>query len=180
MPAARRLAIAVLVTVVAGLPALSGTATAQTTGADVSVAKDDSPDPVTVDTDLTYTITVRNDGPLVAPGVVVSDALVLTVDYVSATPSQGSCGEAALLVTCNLGNLANGATATVTLVVRQNAWGSRVNAVSAAPTPSSLDPDSSDNVAVESTTVVGPGGGPGADVAISRPTPRTRSLREPP
>ena len=168
MPAARRLAVAVLVTLVAALPALSGPATAQTTGADVSVAKDDSPDPVTVDTDLTYTITVRNDGPLVAPEVVVSDALVLTVDFVSATSTHGSCSEAALLVTCNLGNLANGDTATVTLVVRPNAQGALTNAVSAAPTPSSLDPDSTDNVAVESTTVVGPGGGPGADVAISK------------
>jgi uncharacterized repeat protein (TIGR01451 family) len=162
----RRFGAATLVT--AGILALPTAAPAQLTGTDISVSKADSPDPVAVGTNLTYTITVANHGPAPAPGVVVTDALVLTLDFVSATASQGSCSELLLVVTCNLGSLASGATATVTLVVKPNVQGALLNAVAAVPTPPALDLDPLDNVAVESTTVTGAGGGPGADLAVSK------------
>jgi uncharacterized repeat protein (TIGR01451 family) len=168
MPFSRLARFAIAVVATGAILAFPGAAPAQVSGADISVTKSDSPDPVAVGADLTYTITVRNDGPLDAPGVVVTDALILTVDFVSATPSQGSCSEVALVVTCNLGTVANGATATVTLVVKPEAQGSLLNGVSAVPTPSSLDQEPQDNVAVESTTVTGSGGGPGADLVVSK------------
>jgi len=38
------------------------------------------------------------------------------VSYVSADSTQGSCDEAGGVVTCNLGPIANGGTATITIV----------------------------------------------------------------
>jgi uncharacterized repeat protein (TIGR01451 family) len=70
---------------------------------------------------LTYTITVTDNGPSVANGVTLTDTLPAGLTYVSATPSQGSCSFAAPTLTCNLLNL-NG-TATVTLVVTPGAIG---------------------------------------------------------
>jgi uncharacterized repeat protein (TIGR01451 family) len=158
------LVVAMLAGTVLSLPAA---APGQEAGADLSVSKADSPDPVAIGADLTYTITVRNDGPAPAPGANVVDALALTLDFVSATPSQGTCSEIALVVTCDLGSITSGSTATVTLVVKPERAGSLLNGVAAYPTPADLDPDPADNVAVESTTVSG-GSGSGADLAISK------------
>jgi uncharacterized repeat protein (TIGR01451 family) len=160
----RILIVAALAGAITSLPAA---APGQEAGADISVSKTDSPDPVSVGADLTYTITVRNDGPAPAPGVRVVDALALTLDFVSATPTQGSCSEVLLVVTCDLGIIPNGSVATVVLVVRPEVAGSLINVAAAAPTPADFDPDPTDNVAVESTTVDG-GSGSGADLAISK------------
>jgi uncharacterized repeat protein (TIGR01451 family) len=62
---------------------------------------------------ITYVITVHNGGPANATGVVMNDPLPAGETLVSATPSQGSCSGS---VTCNLGSIANGASATVTIV----------------------------------------------------------------
>ncbi|MGH3657664.1 MAG: hypothetical protein ACRDUA_13495, partial [Micromonosporaceae bacterium] len=87
------------------------------TSADMSIAKTDSPDPATAGTDLTYTITATNNGPSTSGGdVTVTDAVPAGTTFVSATPSQGSCS-GTTTVTCNLGGLANGASATITVVV---------------------------------------------------------------
>src|SRR5207244_11504754 len=59
--------------------------------ADLLVTKTDSPDPVTVGKNLTYTVTVTNHDPIDATGVTMSDTLLSAVTFVSATPSQGSC-----------------------------------------------------------------------------------------
>jgi uncharacterized repeat protein (TIGR01451 family) len=160
----RILIVAALAGAITSLPAA---APGQEAGADVSVVKTDSPDPVSVGADLTYTITVRNDGPAAAPGVHVVDALALTLDFVSATASQGTCSEVALVVTCDLGIIPNGSVATVVLVVQPEVAGSLMNVAAAAPTPADFDPDPTDNVAVESTTVDG-GSGSGADLAVSK------------
>jgi uncharacterized repeat protein (TIGR01451 family) len=65
---------------------------------------------------ITYTITVTNNGPLAATNVTVTDTLPAGVIFDSVTPSQGSCS-GTTTVTCNLGSLANGANATITLNV---------------------------------------------------------------
>jgi len=97
-------------------------------GADLEVvSKTASPDPVRSGENLTYVISVRNNGPVDATNVVVSDtlaALVATGSLQSVTPSQGTCtppapaNGASITLSCNLGTLANGASATITVVVR--------------------------------------------------------------
>ena len=75
----------------------------------------DSPDPVRVGDNVTYTVTVTNNGPDSAANVVLTDLLPATVTLVSATPSSGTCN-GTTTVTCALGNLADGASGTVVVV----------------------------------------------------------------
>ena len=69
---------------------------------------------------ITYTITVTNDGPDPSTNTTVTDILPAGVTFDSATPSQGSCS-GTTTVTCNLGTLASSASATISLVVNVTA-----------------------------------------------------------
>jgi uncharacterized repeat protein (TIGR01451 family) len=60
-------------------------------------------------------VTVANAGPATATGVALTDALDPLVTFNSMTTSQGTCTQAMGTVTCAIGGLAAGATATVTL-----------------------------------------------------------------
>jgi uncharacterized repeat protein (TIGR01451 family) len=119
--------------------------------AELSLTKTDSPDPVEIEQNLTYTATITNSGPNAATGVALTDTLPTDAIFVSATPSQGSCTEASGIVTCNLDELANGASATVTVVVIPTAPGTITN--TASITSDVLDPDTTNNRATASTTV---------------------------
>jgi uncharacterized repeat protein (TIGR01451 family) len=83
--------------------------------ADIGIVKA-GPSTATPGSDVTYTLTVTNNGPSTATGVTVTDALPSGVTFVSATPSAGSCS-GTTTVTCTIGSLNNGGTATVSLVV---------------------------------------------------------------
>jgi len=72
---------------------------------------------VTTGTTFFYTLTATNNGPSPATNVIVTDTLPPSLQFVSATPSQGTCN-ASSPVTCNLGSLAVSASATVTLTVQ--------------------------------------------------------------
>ena len=120
--------------------------------ADLSVTKTDSPDTVTVRSNLTYPVTVTNTGPSTSTGVVLTDTLPGGVLYVSATPSQGSCpSPAGLVVTCSLGNLSPGTSVTVLIVVTPTTIGTITN--TASVTGSELDPNTSNNSATAVTLV---------------------------
>ena len=119
--------------------------------ADLSITKADSPDPVFETQQLSYTVTVRNNGPDGATGVTVTDPLPGGVFFVSAAASQGGCSGTAT-VTCFLGNLANGASATVTIIVIPAAPGAL--SITASVTGSPSDPDPTNNAASSTTTVL--------------------------
>src|SRR5688572_5528668 len=72
---------------------------------DLSLAKAGPSGRAPTGRNMTYTLTVANGGPETATDVVVTDTLPASVTYVSATPSQGSCTQAAGIVTCNLGTI---------------------------------------------------------------------------
>ncbi len=72
----------------------------------------------------TYTATVVNNGPSAATNVALTAQLPATGVVASATPTIGSCSITTSGIACNLGSLANLATAKVTIVVLQTASGS--------------------------------------------------------
>jgi uncharacterized repeat protein (TIGR01451 family) len=87
--------------------------------ADLEIRKTDSPDPVAAGEQLTYAIEVENHGPETALDVEVTDTLPSEVTYVSDT---AGCDTSALpVLTCSLGDLANGATTSFDIVVTVNA-----------------------------------------------------------
>ena len=94
--------------------------------ADLALTKTASLATVVAGTNLTYTLTVTNNGPADAANVVVADILPAQVQLLSAAPSVGSCGgttspgDPAQPVTCNFGTLANGTSANVVIAVRVN------------------------------------------------------------
>ena len=102
---------------------------------------------------VTYTVTATNAGPAVAVGSHLTDQLPDGADFLSATASQGSCSPSNNDIVCELGDLASGATATLTLTVRLNQPGSAVDV--AYVTSQMLDNNSGDNQA-QVATQVGP------------------------
>jgi uncharacterized repeat protein (TIGR01451 family)/CSLREA domain-containing protein len=123
--------------------------------ADLEISKADSPDPVTVGDNLTYTITVTNRGPDAATNVVVTDTLPSGVTFVSASPG---CVHSAGVVTCNLGNIPAGGSVTITIVVTVTAPGTISN--TATVTSDTLDPNTANDSDAEPTEVQsGPIGG---------------------
>ena len=94
--------------------------TVQTSGTDLQIVKTASPSPVVLGENLTYTLLVTNQGSNSATGVTVVDTLPSGSSYVSSTPSQGTCSHAAGIVTCSLGTILSGGSATITIVVTVN------------------------------------------------------------
>lgn len=135
--------LALVATVVA--PSASGGGAATNLG----IEKDDSPDPVESGKRLTYTITVTNLTPNAAIGVVVEDKLPTRVDFRSATSSQGTCTRAGRNVTCELGDIPGGGTATIEIRVSPTKTGAITNTATV-----SADNDPSDATATEATTVI--------------------------
>ncbi len=82
--------------------------------ADLAVTIAEAPDPVHVGQEVTYTVTVTNNGPDPATGATLTDTLDAGAAFISATggaiPSNG-------LLTFDLGTLGGGADATVSVVV---------------------------------------------------------------
>jgi uncharacterized repeat protein (TIGR01451 family) len=119
--------------------------------ADLALTKTDSSDPVAVGGTLTYTLEVSNAGPDAAAGVQVTDALPGDVTFESAITSQGTCSHASGTVICDLGSLASGAGATVTIEVAPESAGTVTNAASVSSAIN--DPSSGNNSDSEDTLV---------------------------
>ncbi len=128
--------------------------------ADLGVTQVDSADPVLVGARLVYTVSVTNHGPSAATGVTLVDTLPAGVLLVSATPSQGTCGESGGVVTCALGSLDGGA-ATVTVVVTPTQVGVITN--TAAVAAAEYDANPANNSTAQSTSIL-----PVADLALSQ------------
>lgn len=124
--------------------------------ADLALTKADSPDPVTVDTTLTYTIVVTNQGPQGATDVTVADRLPSHSRFVSASASSGSCERKGRQLTCRVGNLSAapgpGDSATVTVQVLPTRVGTIEN--SASVDSPETDPVTLNDNATASTQVV--------------------------
>jgi uncharacterized repeat protein (TIGR01451 family) len=139
--------------------------------ADLAITKVDSRDPSTAGRNLTYTLKVTNNGPNPATGVTVTDALPSGLTARSSSASQGTCS-GTTTVTCALGDLASGASATVTIVVRPSAAGKISN--TASVTGSQPDPNQANNSATQETTV---SAAPAAVVDRRKPTVSVGGVR---
>ena len=128
---------------------------------DLELTASDSPDPVLAGQRVTYTLAVQNSGPSAATGVSLTDNLPTGVMLDSATPTQGSCSELAGTVTCALGALASGASASVEIEVTPQNAGTIAN--QASVTSDLNDPDPDDNAATVETTV-----DPVADLSLTK------------
>ncbi|MFY9550991.1 MAG: S8 family serine peptidase, partial [Thermoanaerobaculia bacterium] len=142
--------------------------------ADLAIAQTDAPDPTVPGTPVTYTLTVTNFGPGPALGVHASEGLTLSASVDSATPSQGSCTLLTHGVQCDLGQLANGASATISIVGTPTVAGTLTS--NSAVTGTRPDPVSSNNSALVQTTVVNcPFAAPTITAPVSMP-PSTDGL----
>ena len=124
-------------------------------GSDLSIGMTGSPNPavLSLGDNLTYQMTVTNNGLSTDPGVTVTDTLPAGVTFVSSSSSPGSCiGNST--ITCNLGIMVNGASATVTIVVTPMAAGSLNNTADVAGSNPSPDPDTANNSITVNTTVL--------------------------
>ena len=98
-------------------------------GADLAVTKTASPETAMVGKRLVYTVSIMNSGPDSATGVTLTDTFQVNggvepgdprnYRFRSARPSQGDCDrtDAEGTITCRLGELGSGTTATVKIVV---------------------------------------------------------------
>jgi uncharacterized repeat protein (TIGR01451 family) len=121
--------------------------------ADLSITKTDSPDPVNNQSNITYTITVTNNGPSPSANTTVTDTIPAGTTFVSATPSAGTCpAPAGGVLTCNLGILASGGNATITLIVTVTGFGPTITNT-ATVSSSVTDPVAGNNSATATTTV---------------------------
>ena len=141
--------------------------------ADLAVTKIDSPDPVTAGTNLTYTVTVTNNGPSNVTGATVTDTFDTTnlgpigsIAWTCAIAGTGNCngatgsGNISRLIDLNSGAAA---TFVVTAPVLGNATGSVANTASAAVPAGFFDPTSANNSATTTTAITAR-----ADIGITK------------
>ena len=122
--------------------------------ADLELTKSASPDPAFLDRVLTYTINVTNHGPLDAAAVKVVDNLPSPgITFLSATPSQGTCTRSGATLTCQLGDLWNGASASIVVKIRPRVTGTLTNtATASSQTPDAVSTNNS--VTIQTPVVV--------------------------
>ena len=120
----------------------------------------------TTGTNITYTLTVTNAGPVAATPATLTDDIPDGSAFQSATSSQGSCSSGAV-VHCDFGNLNSGSSATVKVTVTALTAGSLTNtAIVSAPQG---DPNPANNTVTTTTTVTGPTYSPAPAVSSISP-----------
>jgi uncharacterized repeat protein (TIGR01451 family) len=128
-------------------------------GANLSIAKTASPDPVTVGRDLTYMVTLTNDGPDTATSVTVIDNLPAETTFTSCSSTGGGvCGGSGNNRTVTFTSLAPGESQTITFVASVNCSAADGTVISNTATvnASTLDPNSNNNSMTATTTASNP------------------------
>lgn len=101
---------------------------------------------------ISWVAKVSNNGPELAEDATLAVSLDSSLIVNSVTPSQGSCGAGAAF-TCDLGDIANGTSATIT--VSATPTNSGTFATSATISSTSYDPVTTNNQSTSSTAVAG-------------------------
>ncbi|MBN1998862.1 DUF11 domain-containing protein, partial [candidate division KSB1 bacterium] len=116
-------------------------------GADLEVNKVASITTPSVGDPVSFLVTVTNNGPEDATNIILHDILPAGVSYQSSTPSQGSFTQATGYWIWNVGSLANGATASLTIMtqaIQEGTWTNHALIISA----DQVDPDQTSNHAM--------------------------------
>jgi uncharacterized repeat protein (TIGR01451 family) len=131
--------------------------------ANIVVTNSASPNPVQAGNNITYIITVTNNGPSATTTVTFNDAIPTNTAFLSfaqtgtawSCPSPGSGGK----VTCTIAALPSGATSTFTLVVTVGSGTASGTIISDTASTSTATPDSnpSSNTATANVIVAGAG-----------------------
>jgi len=127
--------------------------------ADLAITKTGSPDPVIAGNDLTYTVTVTNNGPDTATSVTVTDNLPAETTFVSCSSTGGGvCGGSGNNQTVTFASLASGQSETITFVANVSCSVADGTAINNTATVSSFtsDPDTTNDSATATTTVSNP------------------------
>jgi len=139
---------------------------AQTTtlqdASDLELSKTATPDPVIGGGEVTYTLTVKNNGPSAATGFTVTDTLPANVALVAGSPSGAGWTFTGANGTYN-GSLANGASVSYSFRAKVNVGSGNITngaSVAAGTTPDPL-PDNNSDTATTGVTA-------GADMSINK------------
>ena len=111
-----------------------------TQSADLSIKKGVSAGPYNVGDNVTYTITVKNNGPSLATNVVVTDSLPSSLSFVSGVGFINNNGK----ITAGIGSLATGTTQTLTVIAKITKSGSIQN-TGIIVKSDQFDPDTKNN-----------------------------------
>jgi uncharacterized repeat protein (TIGR01451 family) len=158
--------------------AVSGT----TTSADMAVTAS-GPSSITAGTNATYTITITNNGPNSAQGVVLTDAMPTGAVFVSMTPSSGNpdsftFSQSGSTLTETAGaSIASGSSDTFTLVVSapSNLANGANFSDTASVSSSTTDPNSGNNSATVTGSIVNNSNSPGSDLAVTDSGPSSNN-----
>ncbi|HRH93020.1 MAG TPA: hypothetical protein PKV72_00640, partial [Candidatus Peribacteria bacterium] len=122
------------------------------TDADLAVTKTVSSPQVNVGTNVTFTVSVTNNGPAAATNVVLNDVLPAGLTYVTNATAPGTYNPATGVWT--IGTLNNGATATLQIAATVATVGNHVNTATVAA--ATADPNLNNNSASASVVGVNP------------------------
>ncbi|HLY27384.1 MAG TPA: choice-of-anchor Q domain-containing protein, partial [Aggregatilineales bacterium] len=140
----------------------TATATSSAASADLAVTKS-GPGSVLAGSNITYTIAISNNGPDTAQSVSLTDTLPANTTFVSEAQSAGptfACTNPAVgatgTITCTANTLANGASASFSVVLNVNSATPDATTLtnSASVISSTGDPNTANNTATSSGTVV--------------------------
>lgn len=137
--------------------------------ADLGLTVSDSPDPVQLGSDLTYTVRLTNSGPFLAKNVRLTNTLPAGVNLVSAATTLPGSLLTGPVIVASPGDLAIGASGTITIIVTPQNGGTITNFTSVRS--DYVDPSLTNNN-IQTTTLVEPG----ALLSILREPPNVRLL----
>jgi len=118
---------------------------------DLELNMQDSPDPLPMNKELTYLLSIHNNSMIDAPGVIITDTLPANVQFVSSVPA--GCSHNVNIVVCNLNTINANATASATIVVKPTLDGIIANHAVVDSLSYELDEDLADDASQTQTLV---------------------------